>query len=265
MFKENFGPNMTQYTATTAITAQNTNRVMDNRNAYGNNHSDKGGVFNANMNSTYAARTNNETVMNYPYAFDNDSPSFVQSDVDFQDKLKFMNNTAQRLKVSQQMSNAYTIEDGFNEKLSLAQAFVDMMAAEGILEKKRRDLALRSDFNLVDAFKLFNSVKNHKRGIDCDDFYYVLRDILGLSITHDEVFIIFYKLDRDNDSFISYTELTQAFIPKQHEYAVLIQSRKPYFGEHTSPKAYFEGDTKEFLKKHLKGMIDCEVSIELVK
>jgi Ca2+-binding EF-hand superfamily protein len=97
-----------------------------------------------------------------------------------------------------------------------------MMEAEGVLEKKRRDLALRSDFNLGDCFKLFNNVKNNKRGIDCDDFYYVLRDILGLSISHDEVFILFHKLDLDKDSFISYSELSKAFIPKQHEYAILI-------------------------------------------
>lgn len=45
----------------------------------------------------------------------------------------------------------------------------------------------------------------------------------------------------------------------------MIQSRKPYYGEHTNPKAYFEGGTREFLKTHLKGMIDCEVSIELIK
>jgi Ca2+-binding EF-hand superfamily protein len=83
-----------------------------------------------------------------------------------------------------------------------------MMEVESVQEKKRRDLALRSDFNLNDAFKLFNSVKNNKRGIDCDDFYYVLKDVLGVSITHDEVFILFYKLDRDGDGFISYNELT---------------------------------------------------------
>jgi Ca2+-binding EF-hand superfamily protein len=82
-----------------------------------------------------------------------------------------------------------------------------MMEIEGILEKKRRDLALRSDFNLNDAFKLFNSVKNHKRGIDCDDFYYAMKEILGINITHDEIFILFYKLDKDGDGFIAYSEL----------------------------------------------------------
>ena len=87
------------------------------------------------------------------------------------------------------------------------------MQVEGNLEKKRRELAMRQDFNLTDAFKMFNSVKNNRRGIDVDDLYYVLREYLHLSLTKDEVFILFYKLDRDGDGFICYTELTAAFMP----------------------------------------------------
>jgi Ca2+-binding EF-hand superfamily protein len=97
-----------------------------------------------------------------------------------------------------------------------------MMEVESALEKKKRELVLRSDFNLNDAFKLFNSVKNNRKGIDCDDLYYVLTHLIGLNITKDEVFILFYKLDRDSDSFINYTELSKAFVPKSQEYAVLI-------------------------------------------
>ena len=116
------------------------------------------------------------------------------------------------------------------EVSNLAQAFVDMMEAEGILEKKRRDLALRQDFNLPDAFKLFNSVKQSKYGIDCDDFFHAIKDVLGVNISHDEIFILFYKLDKDGDGFISYSELTSGFLPQQHEYSILIQSRKPFYG-----------------------------------
>ena len=118
-----------------------------------------------------------------------------------------------------------------------------MMQVEGILEKKRRELSLRQDFNLTDAFKLFNSAKNSRRGFDVDDMYYVLRDVLGLTLSKDEVFILFYKLDRDGDGAINYTELCKALVPRQHEYAVLLESRKAYYGQHTQTKDYFKGDT----------------------
>jgi len=74
-------------------------------------------------------------------------------------------------------------------------------------------LTLRTDFNLGDVFKLFNSVKNNRRGIDVDDLFYVLKEHLKITLTKDEVFILFYKLDKDGDGFINYSELCSAFIP----------------------------------------------------
>ena len=83
-------------------------------------------------------------------------------------------------KILSSQSTTLIQKEDFDGKLQLAQAFIDMMEVEGDLEKKRRELALRSDFNLTDAYKLFNSVKDSKRGIDCDDLYYVLREVIGL-------------------------------------------------------------------------------------
>lgn len=141
------------------------------------------------------------------------------------------------------------------------------MQVESDLEKKRRELALRQDFNLTDAFKLFNSVKTGKRGFDVDDLYYVLREHLGLgSLTKDEVFILFYKLDRDGDGYVTYSDMGRAFAPRsQHEYAVLLESRGAYHGDHTEPRDFFSLETKELLKRAMRGIIDCEVSIELIK
>mmetsp|Transcript_28019 Transcript_28019/g.27045 ORF Transcript_28019/g.27045 Transcript_28019/m.27045 type:complete len:120 (+) Transcript_28019:1083-1442(+) len=108
----------------------------------------------------------------------------------------------------------FGFSSNFDEKLQLARAFHDMVEVESCLEKKRRALALRSDFNLADAFKLFNSLKNNRKGIDCDDLFAILKDVLSLALTKDEMFILFYKLDRDRDGYISYSELADAFIPK---------------------------------------------------
>lgn len=78
---------------------------------------------------------------------------------------------------------------------------------EGALEKKRRELALCADFNLCDIYKMFLQLRVNKPGIDSDDVYYTLRTNLEIDITIDEVFIIFYKIDKDSDGFWSYEEL----------------------------------------------------------
>ena len=163
--------------------------------------------------------------------------------------------------------STFTSASGDALSTILIQTFVDMMQVEGDLEKRRRELSMRQDFNLTDAFKLFNSVKSGKRGFDVDDLYYVLREILVLNqLTKDEVFILFYKLDRDGDGFVTYSDIGKAFVPKaQHEYAVLVESRGAYHGDHTQPRDFFSKETRELLRRTIRGIIDCEVSIELIK
>lgn len=46
-----------------------------------------------------------------------------------------------------------------------------------------------------------------KKGVDCDDLYATLRNVLGVEITKDEVFILFYKVDKDGDGYWSFDEL----------------------------------------------------------
>ena len=75
---------------------------------------------------------------------------------------------------------------------------MDMAEIEGELEDKKRQLALRSDFNLGDVFRMFGGLDNkNKIGIDCDDLYNTITQILDVTITKDEVFIIFYKIDKN--------------------------------------------------------------------
>lgn len=88
---------------------------------------------------------------------------------------------------------------------------------------------------------------------------------LQLTVTKDEVFIIFYKLDRDGDGFLNYNEITDCFVPRQNEYAKLINSRGGFYGAETDTTKYFEGETRELIKKFIRGFIECEVSIELVR
>ena len=140
-----------------------------------------------------------------------------------------------------------------------------MTEIEGILEKKRRELVLRSDFNLCDTFKMFGGLSRGKHGIDCDDLYNTITKNLDLTITKDEVFIMFYKLDKDGDGLVNYDEMSNCFMPRSHEYATLLQSRGGFYGGEADYKKYFEGATRDLHKRFIKGFIDCEVSIEHVR
>lgn len=95
--------------------------------------------------------------------------------------------------------------------------------------------------------------------------YATIVDNLQLTITKDEVFIIFYKLDKDGDGLLSYSEICDCFVPRENEYAVLINSRGGFYGAESSAKNYFEGATRDLLKRFLRRFVECEVSVELVR
>lgn len=75
---------------------------------------------------------------------------------------------------------------------------------------------------MCDVYKLLINLKEGKRGVDCDDLFAAITGNLELVITKDEVFIIFYKLDKDGDGFLNYSEVCDCFLPRESEYAVMI-------------------------------------------
>jgi hypothetical protein len=57
---------------------------------------------------------------------------------------------------------------------------MDMCAVEENLEEKRRTLALRTDFNLQDAYKMFTQLNTLKQGVDVDDLDATLKGNLKI-------------------------------------------------------------------------------------
>ncbi len=157
------------------------------------------------------------------------------------------------------------VKEDFTGALPFSKALLEMTEIEGELEKKRRELVLRSDFNLCDVFKMFGGLSRGKRGVDVDDLYGTITTNLDMTITKDEVFIMFYKLSKNGDSLINYNEFSDCFIPRSKEYATILNSRGGFYGKESDFKKFFEGPTRELLKIFIKGFIDCEVAIELVR
>ena len=77
---------------------------------------------------------------------------------------------------------------------------------------------------------------------------------MQLTITKDEVFIIFYKLDKDGDGLLSYSEICDCFVPRENDYAILINTRGGFYGAESDPtNKFFEGATRELVKRFLRG------------
>ena len=72
-------------------------------------------------------------------------------------------------------------------------------------------MALCPDFNLIDAFKMFNGLA--KGGVDQDDLFMTIRDNIDLMVSKDEVFMMFYRLNRRGTGMLNQNEFAQLFTP----------------------------------------------------
>ena len=118
---------------------------------------------------------------------------------------------------------------------------------------------------MCDAFKMFLRSSTFKKGIDCDDFFYTLVYNLNLTITKDEMFILFYKLDKDGDGRLCFSEVCDFFVPQAEEYAKVVNTRGGFYGDETKHTQYFAGPTRQNIKEFIRASIDAEVSIELIR
>jgi len=101
--------------------------------------------------------------------------------------------------------------------------------------------------------------------VDCDDLYFTIVENLGLQITRDEVFMLFYAIDKDGDGFWDKEEIVDCFMPRQQEYATILKARGGFHGGESDLMQYFLGDTRNCIANFIRGFIDCEVSLEHIR
>jgi Ca2+-binding EF-hand superfamily protein len=130
------------------------------------------------------------------------------------------------------------------------------------LESFRIDLALKHDFNLEDAFHLF----------DCNDLGCItiqnladgLRDNLQFGEFCDEdMFMFMQRVDRKNLKRITFRQFYDAVLPFTPEYASRAQDRPVFFKKHnTELRHYFQRETREALRNLFRAMFNNERNLE---
>lgn len=148
------------------------------------------------------------------------------------------------------------------EEDQLARALKEQIDLERDLEDIKNQLALRSDFNLLDAFRFF----------DVDSRGYITKNELkegfnyfGVFPTSDECYLIFRKFDADNDGLLRYNEFSDIFNPKSAEYLSILSDRIPSYLDSAKLSLAFSYETKHLIKKVLDDTIRNEVRNEEVR
>ena len=87
-------------------------------------------------------------------------------------------------------------------------------------------MSLRVDFNLLDAFRIFD--KKGRGYVSKLEFELALND-LGIFPTKDEMYLFFKRFDKDADGLLRFSEFSKAVLPISNEYAIIMNNRNPKY------------------------------------
>lgn len=123
-------------------------------------------------------------------------------------------------------------------------------------------MSLKTDFNLIDAFRIFNESGTGSANIQ--DLTEGLKD-LGLEVTNDEITLFMARFDQDNDRKLRYSEFCQAFLPQDSFHASLLAKKAPMtmYPQSMVPRVhiFYPETTELFLQAwttHLQNEIQAE-------
>ena len=166
-----------------------------------------------------------------PVKFARDDSAYVQNVLNSSTKSRFDATSPEKRSPNKSRLSSATksVKKGlqFDENVShyiLIQTLKQFIILDKDVEVAKQDLTLKSDFNLLDFFRTFDtancgsvSVKDLEAGL--------IR--YGIYPNREELSLFFRKIDLDNDGLLRFSDFADAFTPKQKEYSNLLHNRTP--------------------------------------
>lgn len=146
----------------------------------------------------------------------------------------------------------------YGEEKDLVYILKDLMNLETDLENAKADLCIKSDFNLVDCFRIFDysgrgwcSFEEFREGLSTLGIYPHLPDL--------ELVFVRYDLDRDGN--LRYSEFCEMMTPKNPEIAQILNSRSSYYihKPYYRRDEFFHPETRGYLGEVLRTILSVEV------
>ena len=131
--------------------------------------------------------------------------------------IDFIKSNSNRKEIPKNLKKSTSLE------LDLFIKTVDMMTSYyAEIEEIRRDLSLRRDFSLKDAFRMFEM---EERGYVCDaDFKFVLKE-LGIYPSLEEINVLIKTYSNGRDLILSFKEFSKLFLPFDDELSTKLRMK----------------------------------------
>ncbi len=143
------------------------------------------------------------------------------------------------------------------ELLKLVQT---QIALENNLEQIKTDLSLRTDFNLIDAFRIFD--EDGKGWISICEIADGLKTF-GVFTHPDNLNLFVKRYDKDKTGKLKYSDFCDAFLPVDHFHAQILVKKAPLELYQLQPrdKIFYE-ETRQLLQEawniHLQNEVEAE-------
>lgn len=120
------------------------------------------------------------------------------------------------------------------EQAEFAKVLKDNIFLERELESAKIELALKPDFNLLDAFKIYDT--RGSGNVSVQDIISALRENLNFTeFTHDDVYLLFRRHDANTDGKLNFTEFSNVLLPVSKEYSALLTDRPDFYMSRSIP------------------------------
>ena len=176
-----------------------------------------------------------------------------------------VNKRSSPLRCTKKKSSSNGLEVLPNPAGSLAELreLVIMMQEEikghTLIDGIRNNLALKHDFNLIDAFRMFDL--NDNGFITLMDIEQCLSRI-GIRPSHDEIYMLIRHYSRLQDSRIRFSDLSEMLTPKQDEYARIMRNKQALNIPGLDRFRVFARDTLNVLANAFKALLEAEIYAE---
>ena len=146
------------------------------------------------------------------------------------------------------------------EEKELVVWFEEEIKVSREIERKKNELALKHDFNLFDAFRLFD--KYEIGSITSSDFEETFR-YYSFYPPRDEVYLLVKHFSNYHDNKLRFADFSELLTPKQEEYARILRNRGS--ANPINVESLFSTETITVLLDCFKLLLDAESLAERVR
>ena len=137
-----------------------------------------------------------------------------------------------------------------------------LMQGEKEIELNKVDLALKSDFNCEDAFRIFE--KEGQGFITKEDLKYGF-DSLGLNFDENDIILIMKRFDLKKKNNINFQEFFDMVVPFDSEYRNIVELRLPLSNCPHKSFNVFGVDTIIYFKKIFMSIMNFEKKVDNIR